>query len=246
MTGLVSDHVNTATGQVLQQALTANWEKLVFLDRVIENDVNHRNIANKQTTVMASMAISFALIALGFSLFVMGIEAAYEISVTSPTYSLVLQACSPGLLCFLLAAAVVCVGLTRKADVNYLPMTKEFGYVPVILKDPNSPGSVTSPATPVKDVSGSNGKSHIGEAADSPPAQVPGPNFTPDPFHTENPIKGVTAGSATAVQEFPVKDIPPAAGSVTDTIRPFVVVGETPGWDKKLLDDTPKAAGSSH
>src|ERR1700730_12290734 len=73
MTGLVSDHVKTATGEALTVATKADWEKLVFLDRVIENDVNHRNIANKQTTVMASMAISFALIGLGFSLFVMGI-----------------------------------------------------------------------------------------------------------------------------------------------------------------------------
>lgn len=129
MTGLIGDSKSSsATNEVLNQARTATWEKLIFLDRIVEYDVNHRNIANKQTIVIVAMAASFSFVAIGFALFVMGVEAAYTISGNSPKESLVIQATSPGLVCFLLAAIVVCVAITRRTEVLFSPV--EFGLNP--------------------------------------------------------------------------------------------------------------------
>jgi len=122
MTGLVADKNTSATNEALKQAATADANKLLFLNKVIENDVNHRNIANKQTAVIVAMAASFSLIAIGFALFVMGVEAAYTISGKNATASLVVGASSPGLLCFLLAAVVIGVAITRQTSVTFAPL----------------------------------------------------------------------------------------------------------------------------
>jgi hypothetical protein len=122
MTGLVSDGASSATSEALKLAAAANPDRLIFLDRIVENDVNHRNIANKQTIVIVAMAASFSLVAIGFALFVMGVEAAYTISGNSPTASLVIQASSPGLACFILAVVVICFAITRQTEVTYTPI----------------------------------------------------------------------------------------------------------------------------
>jgi hypothetical protein len=144
MTSLIGDSKSpSATKEALiqAQAPTATWEKLIFLDRIVENDLNHRNVANKQTAVIVAMASSFSLVAIGFALFVMGVEAAYTISGTSPTTgNLVIQATSPGLACFVLAAIVTCVAITRQTEVSFSPME---------LSQNPSPESTPSLPTPV-------------------------------------------------------------------------------------------------
>jgi hypothetical protein len=121
MTGLISDKTS-ATGKALDLAATADRDKLAFLNRVVENDVNHRNVANKHTTVIVAMAASFSLVALGFALFVMGVDAAYNISSENPTGRIVIEATSPGLVCFILAALVICFAITRRTEVKFAPM----------------------------------------------------------------------------------------------------------------------------
>jgi hypothetical protein len=124
MSSLIETGKPSATSSALDAAKSADPDKLIFLDRIVQSDVNHRNIANKQTTVIVVMAASFSLVAIGFALFVMGFEAAYTISATSPAGSalpanLVLQASSPGLICFLLAALIICIAITQRTEVKF-------------------------------------------------------------------------------------------------------------------------------
>jgi hypothetical protein len=121
MQGLVSKE-DSATKKALDLAGDSSGEKLIFLDRIVQNDLNHRNIANKQIAVIVAMAASFSLIAIGFALFVMGVEAAYTISGKSLTGSLVIGATSLGLVCFLLAAIVIGIAITRRTEVTFAPM----------------------------------------------------------------------------------------------------------------------------
>ena len=183
MTGLVGGGALSATGEALKQATSAEPDKLVFLNRVVENDVNHRNIANKQTTVIVAMAASFSLIALGFALFVMGFEAAYGVSGTSPAGSVVIQATSPGLLCFVLAALVICFAITRRTDVRFAPMelSKQSGQLVTSERvvPATSPSNPAPSATPKNDVPskwndpGFSGGS--GSEVATNPAKVPTP-----------------------------------------------------------------------
>jgi hypothetical protein len=122
MTGLVSKGGLTATSQALEMVSNSSPEKIGFLDRIVQADVNHRLIANKQTIVIVALASSFSLMAIGFALFVMGIEAAYSIEGKNPTGSLVISASSPGLVCFLLAALVICFSLSQKSNVKFDPI----------------------------------------------------------------------------------------------------------------------------
>jgi hypothetical protein len=126
VTGLVTG-VPSATDKALTLIPTADANELIVLDRIVQSDVNHRNLANKQIAVTVAMAASFCLVAIGFALFVMGVEAAYAISGSSPTGGLVIQATSPGLLCFILAAVVVCFALARHSEVTYPPLAVSQG-----------------------------------------------------------------------------------------------------------------------
>jgi hypothetical protein len=148
MTGLVSSGGTSATSEALKGAFFADADKLTFLNRVVENDVNHRNIANKQTTVIVAVAASFSLIALGFALFVMGFEAAYTISGNSPGGSLVIQAASPGLLCFVLAALVICFAITRRTDVRFAPMELSKRVGQVLVSEKIATGTSSGSPTP--------------------------------------------------------------------------------------------------
>jgi hypothetical protein len=142
---LVSGRATSATSEALKLTAAADPDKLIILDRIVQSDVNHRNITNKQTAVMVAMGASFCLIAIGFALFVMGVEAAYAISGDSPTTGrLVIQATSPGLLCFILAAVVVCFALTRHSEVTFPPLAVSQG------DEQESPQDTVPIPTPVK------------------------------------------------------------------------------------------------
>lgn len=97
-------------------------DRLVLLDRLIKADFYQRLIGNNQTLQIAGMALAFSFLALGFSLYVLGIRGAFSLSVgqSDPNSSarLAFAASTPGLLCFLLAAVITCIALTRDFDVS--------------------------------------------------------------------------------------------------------------------------------
>jgi hypothetical protein len=119
MTGLVTNDSVSVTSRALSMITDAKPNQLMIINQLIEADINHRLITNKQAIVIVSMAASFSLVAIGFALFVMGVEAAYTISGNNPTGSIVIQASSPGLACFLFAAVIICFSVTQKSSVKF-------------------------------------------------------------------------------------------------------------------------------
>jgi hypothetical protein len=119
MTGLVTKDNVSATSQAVSMITDATSDQLIVLNKLVEADVNHRLIANKQALIIAAMAASFSLVAVGFALFVMGVEAAYTISGKNPTGSIVFQASSPGLICFLFAALIICFSVGQRMSVDF-------------------------------------------------------------------------------------------------------------------------------
>jgi hypothetical protein len=100
----------------------AHSQNLLLLDRLIQADFYQRLIGSNQTLQIAGMALAFSFLALGFSLYVLGIRGAFSLKVgkNDPDSSarLAFAASTPGLLCFLLAAVVTCIALTREFDVS--------------------------------------------------------------------------------------------------------------------------------
>jgi hypothetical protein len=76
-------------------------------------------IANKQSLVLACFGAGFALAAIGFALFVIGADGAFQISSTAPNKAqLVISGTAPGLLCFLLCGLLVLVGIRERSHMT--------------------------------------------------------------------------------------------------------------------------------
>lgn len=108
----------SAAAEALRQAPDASPNTMFLLHRIIEAELHHGLVANKQTLLVVGMAVCFGLMSIGFALYIMGIKGAFSFSVSSggnasPTPALTLVGTAPGLLCFLLAAVVAVVALTR-------------------------------------------------------------------------------------------------------------------------------------
>ena len=110
----------SAVSAVLAAADEATPNQMVLLNRVVDTELLLRTIQNRQSLTVVSMCAAFALIAIGFALFVMGAEGAFSFSgEVKDRGTLVLQSASPGLLCFVLAAIIV--GMTIKIETNVTP-----------------------------------------------------------------------------------------------------------------------------
>jgi hypothetical protein len=98
-----------------------------FMSRIVESDVHLKAVANKQSLVMVAMAGGFGLFALGFSLFIMGMRGAIELAGGKPDVGpIVLRSTSPGLVCFVLGAALIGYGVSRETSMNF----GEVSYLP--------------------------------------------------------------------------------------------------------------------
>jgi hypothetical protein len=114
----------SAIAEALKQAPLAHPNAMFLLHRVVEAELYHRLIANKQMLLTVGMAMSFGMMAVGFALFVLGVQSAYSISGSAgPSTQAAITAASPGLLCFLLAAAIAIIALTRETNVGLSTFT---------------------------------------------------------------------------------------------------------------------------
>ena len=69
-----------------------------------------RSMANHHTMLVAALGVAFAIVSIGFALFVMGARGALEVQGDIPgdqRGTLVLKATAPGLVCFVLATTIV-------------------------------------------------------------------------------------------------------------------------------------------
>jgi hypothetical protein len=110
-----------------------------FMTRIVESEVHLKAVANKQSLVMVAMAGGFGLFALGFSLFIMGLRGAIELSGGKPDVGpIVLRSTSPGLVCFVLGAVLIGYGVSRETSMNF----GEVSYLPTDAR-------VTAPLPPL-------------------------------------------------------------------------------------------------
>lgn len=111
----------SVVGQALAKArdgMGAN--ETILLARAIEADAHLKFVTNKQTILVVGMAAGFAFLAIGFSLFVMGIRGAFHFAFgRSDASSIVLRSTSPGVFCFFLGAVVLTAALTREGTVGF-------------------------------------------------------------------------------------------------------------------------------
>lgn len=118
---------------VLENLNQANANEIILKTRAIETEVHLKAIANRQTMAVVAMAAGFGLLAIGFALFVMGIESAFQLSGSAGEIGgVVLKASSPGLLCFILAAIIFVVASQTKHEMS-------FGSLSVYPDSKNSP-----------------------------------------------------------------------------------------------------------
>lgn len=87
----------------------------IYLNRLLDAEIHLRAIQNQQTLSVVAMSVAFALMAIGFALFVMGAEGAFLLQGDVPNRgNFVLKSTAPGLLCFLLSASLVWIALTGR------------------------------------------------------------------------------------------------------------------------------------
>ena len=104
----------SATVRGLKLISDANANVIITVNHLIDAQVLYKVALNKHNMIIVAMATSFGLVAVGFALFVMGIEGAFEFqSNAGEVGRVILKATSPGLLCFLLAAAIMFYALNR-------------------------------------------------------------------------------------------------------------------------------------
>ena len=156
--------------QVLTRTREAKPNEQVTLNRVVDAKVHLKSVSNKQAAVMVGMASGFALLAIGFALFVMGVKGAFEADFDAGEKGkLVLSASSPGILCFVLAAAVLMFAVSRDHHI-------ELGEVKLNPYEGSLPGE-KSRVRPSGTSTGSM----------PPPPQLPSQKKTKKPSTKENP-----------------------------------------------------------
>ena len=80
----------------------------------INTQVHLKGITNKQSIIIVSIGSGFAFIAIGFALFLIGADGALHVKNESIDSKLMLSATAPGIVCFVLAAILIFMGVTRE------------------------------------------------------------------------------------------------------------------------------------
>ncbi len=116
---LVAEGETSAVSRVLDSTNDASANTFTLLNRVVDAETQLRAAQNAQTLCVVAMAGSFAMMAIGFALFVMGAEGAFELETkTSTGGNLVLKSTAPGVLCFVLATGILMFTLYRQVSLT--------------------------------------------------------------------------------------------------------------------------------
>jgi hypothetical protein len=77
-------------------------------------------ISNKQSLVLTAFGAAFALVAIGFALFVIGADGAFKVMAQSPENAgkIVITGTAPGLLCFVISGILVVFGITHRSELH--------------------------------------------------------------------------------------------------------------------------------
>ena len=115
---LIQD-TSTAVSLAIENSHGATANNHVLLNRVLDTELMLRAAQNRHTITVVSLSVAFALVAIGFALFVMGAEGAFRLEGKAGRESnLMVKATAPGLLCFVLATVVVIFALLSRTELE--------------------------------------------------------------------------------------------------------------------------------
>ena len=111
---------------LLERGKDAKENEYFLLHRALAAIVYHRLMVDRQTVVIVSMSLAFGLMAVGFCLYVLGVESASAFQgqqgggdIDKDTaFKVALTAQSPGVICFFLATVLAIFGITRPAQMS--------------------------------------------------------------------------------------------------------------------------------
>jgi len=81
-------------------------------------NIHLKGITNKQTIVVLSITSGFTFVAIGFALFLIGVDGAMHISHEHQDSKLFISVTAPGLVSFLLAALLILYGVSRTYELD--------------------------------------------------------------------------------------------------------------------------------
>jgi hypothetical protein len=110
---------NSYIDQALQRGSQLSANDHLLMNRRLDAELLLRSIQNRHIITVVGMGAAFALVAVGFALFVMGAEGAFTLQgAIQDRGNLVIKSTAPGVLCFFLAAIIVCFVVAAKTDMR--------------------------------------------------------------------------------------------------------------------------------
>lgn len=98
-----------------QMGRTDTQSDVYLFAHILNVQAHLKGISNKHSLAMIAISSGLALYAIGFSLFVIGADGAFELIARSGGgMSAAATGTAPGLLCFIAATVVISIGVTRK------------------------------------------------------------------------------------------------------------------------------------
>jgi hypothetical protein len=116
---------------------------MAYMGKLAEVHVLLKAASNMQMIQVVAMACAFGLLAIGFALFVMGIESAFDMNIQSQALGkVVISATAPGLACFVLVALIIGITIATRGEMKLEPMSLNYGYHGGYLPTGNLPPKV--------------------------------------------------------------------------------------------------------
>lgn len=116
--GLTDQDITRVIDMVDASRTDTNHDTFVLIES-LRLQMQMKRVLNHQRLQGLSMGLCIALLALGFALFAIGADGAFAIAAKKgANASLTVQGTAPGLLCFLLAAAIATVAITKPTPLS--------------------------------------------------------------------------------------------------------------------------------
>lgn len=116
--GVAFGKADQATVQAFSQGIADPAATSVLRAKAIDAVANIKLVSNKQAITIVAFSGAFSLMAIGFALFVLGADGAFRMQGEGGGAKLVLSGTAPGLLCFVVAAAIVVVGVRHPSQMR--------------------------------------------------------------------------------------------------------------------------------
>jgi len=110
---------NSYIDQALERGSQLSANDHLLMNRRLDAELILRSLQNRHIITVVGMGAAFALVAVGFALFVLGAEGAFTLKgAIQDRGNLVIKSTAPGVLCFLLATIIVCFVIGARTDIK--------------------------------------------------------------------------------------------------------------------------------